>query len=324
MTYEVKKALRTKHAVYKKYKDRKHPACKKANSAADKAIKTDKREFEIKLAEKIKDDKKSFFAYVGSKKKGASTVGPLANGSGELIADPQMMAEIFNNQFCAVFSQEDMQSIPVIPEHEIVNCSLENIEISAGQIESKLARLREDKAPGPDELHPRLLKMLGSSLTHPLLIIFRKSFEEAVIPTDWKCANISPIYKKGTRSEPLNYRPVSLTSQIGKLMETVLKENIVTHLENNILNNSQHGFRSGRSCQTNLLKFLNEVADSMQQGEEVDTIYLDFAKAFNKVPHGRLICKLEAIGIRGQLLNWIRSWLSERKQRVCIKGRVSG
>jgi hypothetical protein len=116
------------------------------------------------------------------------------------------MAEIFNDQFCAVFSEEDIQSIPVIPEHDEAMCSLENIEICAGQIEKKLARLREDKAPGPDDLHPRLLKMLGNALAYPLLIIFRKSIEEAVIPSDWKVDKFSPIFKKGSRSEPLNYR----------------------------------------------------------------------------------------------------------------------
>jgi hypothetical protein len=145
------------------------------------------------------------------------------------------------------------------------------------------------------------------------------------VPVDFKLANVTPIYKKGARSQPCNYRPISLTSQICRLFESIIRDSIVDHLENNkLIRDSQHGFRRGRNCLTNLLIFLDKVTSMVDDGEDVDVVYLDFAKAFDKVPHQRLLIKLKEVGIGGQLLKWISSWLSNRKQRVGIRGRYSG
>jgi hypothetical protein len=149
--------------------------------------------------------------------------------------------------------------------------------------------------------------------------------ETGEIPRDWRCANVTPIHRKGSRSSVENYRPVSLTSQISKLMESLIRDAIEAHLEKNfLLRDSQHGFRKGRSCLTNLLSFLDEVSEKIENGECVDAIYLDLAKAFDKVPHQRLLLKLENYGIRGKVHNWISAWLSDRSQRVCLQGKVSG
>ena len=131
--------------------------------------------------------------------------------------------------------------------------------------------------------------------------------------------------KKGSRSHPSNYRPVSLTNQIYELFESIVRDSVVDHLENNeLINDTQHGFRRGRSCLTNLLIFLDKVTREVDEEHALDVICLDFAKAFDKVPHQRLLIKLENHGIKGKVLNWIRSWLSDRKQRVSIRGRCSG
>ena len=133
-----------------------------------------------------------------------------------------------------------------------------------------------------------------------------------------------PLFKKGNRSEPCNYRPVSLTSVVCKVMERIVKDNIVEHLnEHNIIKGSQHGFTRGRSCLTNLLEFFEEVYERIDEGKPVDVIYLDFAKAFDKVPHKRLAKKLQACGIRGQVLAWIQNWLSGRRQKVGIGDKHS-
>ena len=121
-----------------------------------------------------------------------------------------------------------------------------------------------------------------------------------------------------------NYRPISLTSIIGKLMETILRDQIVKHLESyNLINDSQHGFRRGRSCLTNLLYFYEEVHDLLDNKKPVDIIYLDFEKAFDKVPHKLLIAKLKSHGINGGIKDWIEDWLSYRKQRVVLNGKES-
>jgi len=113
---------------------------------------------------------------------------------------------------------------------------------------------------------------------------------------------------------------VSLTSHICKILEKIIKDKIVNHLEENkILNKSQHGFKAGISCLTNLLEFTEYIAKSVDKREPMDIIFLDFQKAFDKVPHTRLINKLKACGINDKIVNWIRNWLWGRRQRVCIE-----
>jgi ribonuclease P/MRP protein subunit RPP40 len=148
--------------------------------------------------------------------------------------------------------------------------------------------------------------------------------DTGIVPKCWKKANVSPIFKKGPKSEPGNYRPISLTSIIGKLLESIIRDHIVNYLEsNNLINYSQFGFRRRRSCLTNLLDFFDKITIEYDKTKSLDLIYLDFRKAFDTVPHNRLLIKLEALGINGNILTWIKEWLSERTQRVYINGHYS-
>ena len=135
---------------------------------------------------------------------------------------------------------------------------------------------------------------------------------------------VTPLFKKGSRAKPENYRPVSLTSILGKMLESIVKDQIVKHLEsNNLIHSSQHGFTKGRSCLTNLLEFMEIVTKELDEGNAVDLVYLDFAKAFDKVPYERLFKKLEAHGIGGFVLDWVKNWLSCRRQKVGINKEYS-
>jgi ribonucleases P/MRP protein subunit RPP40 len=135
---------------------------------------------------------------------------------------------------------------------------------------------------------------------------------------------VTPIFKAGRKSDPGNYRPMSLTSVSCCLMESIVKDQIVSHLDRNkLVKKSQHGFMNGRSCVSNLLCYLEKVTLAIDNGEGVDVIYLDFAKAFDTVPHERLKRKLRAHGIGGKLLQWIAAWLGGRKQRVVLNGHES-
>ena len=132
------------------------------------------------------------------------------------------------------------------------------------------------------------------------------------------------MFKKGSKGNLGNYRPISLTSYIGKVMESILKDKMFDHLVNNkLINKSQHGFMPKRSCLTNLLEFLEFVAEAVDRGELVDVIYLDFQKAFDKVPHARLLEKIKAHGITGNILNWLENWLKGKQQHVVLNGNVS-
>ena len=141
---------------------------------------------------------------------------------------------------------------------------------------------------------------------------------------DWKRANVCVIYKKGITNECGNYRSVSLTSQACKLFEGLIKDAISEHLHKfNLIRQSQHGFMSHKSCLTNLSEFLEFVFKHVDYGVPVDVIYLDFKKAFARVPHGRLLSKIKALGINGLVAQWISNWLVDRQQRVVINGKFS-
>ena len=148
--------------------------------------------------------------------------------------------------------------------------------------------------------------------------------DQGVVPPDWKKANIVPLFKKGDKSLPENYRPISLTSLSCKLLEHVVHSNIMTHFDNfNVLDNAQHGFRKFRSCVTQLINTLNDFANCLKAHQQIDAVLLDFSKAFDKVDHEGLLLKLEHLGIRGPLLNWTRSFLIDRTQRVVVDGKES-
>ena len=137
-------------------------------------------------------------------------------------------------------------------------------------------------------------------------------------------ANATPVFKKGDKSDPGNYRPISLTSQACRVLESVIRDSIVNHLTNRtLLLRSQHGFTKGKSCLTNLLQFLEDVTKARDERKPMDVIYLDFSKAFDKVPHQRLLYKIEAHGIGGDMATWISERLHNRKQRVVLNGEYS-
>ena len=155
--------------------------------------------------------------------------------------------------------------------------------------------------------------------------MFQKSIDEQSVPKEWKNANITPIFKKGSKFEAGNYRPVSLTSVICKVMESLIRDKIVDHLNKyELILPTQHGFVNRRSCLTNLLEYLEKLTELVDEGNCVDVIYLDFAKAFDKCSHLKLSVLLEAHGISGNIKGWIDDWLSERWQRVVLNGNASG
>jgi hypothetical protein len=145
------------------------------------------------------------------------------------------------------------------------------------------------------------------------------------VPQDWLGANIVPIYKrKGNSSDPASYRPISLTSTSSKVLETIVKSSVMQYLNaENLLHPAQHGFRSKKSTLTNLLSCLHGWHQAADVGDVIHSVYLDFAKAFDTVPHPKLLQKLSAYGIRGHLLGWLKGFLLSRTQRVCVDGEHS-
>ena len=189
-------------------------------------------------------------------------------------------------------------------------------------VKEKLDNLNQNKSAGADKHHPRRLIELKDLLVPLLTSILQKSLEDGFLPEVWKQANITPIYKqKGSKSSPTNYRPVSLTSVICKIMESIVKDSIVNHLkQHNLLYKHQHAFVGKRSTTTQIIEAMDNWTTLLENGDAVDVIYLDFAKAFDKVPHQRLIKKCKALGIDGKIVKWIDAFLNNRKQRVIVNG----
>ena len=156
------------------------------------------------------------------------------------------------------------------------------------------------------------------------LCIFNKSLQTGIVPDDWKTANVSAIFKKGQRYDPANYRPVSLTCLCCKILEHVIVSNVLKHLDcYKILIDCQHGFRARRSCETKLVTLCHDLSSSLDKGIQTDMLVLDFSKAFDRVPHQRLLRKLEHFGVRGTIHSWIASFLSGRTQSVVVEGSSS-
>ena len=273
---------------------------------------------------------KKLYCFLKSRKTEGSSVAPLKN-NGKLVTEPTDQAEILNRQFHSVFSpkeniteEEFNRRCPKPPNmKEYPQCP--DITITENGVRKLLANLNVHKAAGPDGLTPKLLQLVADQIAPALTLLFQISYHSSSLPSDWRLAHIAPVYKKGERYKAVNYRPISLTCIACKMMEHIVTSHIMSHLERyNILSEEQHGFRRGRSCETQLLGYVDEVSHELEGGNQVDTIVLDFSKAFDKVSHTLLLHKMRRYGIDGHVNLWIQSFLENRQQAVVVDGVKSG
>ena len=286
------------------------------------AVRLSKRTQEQTIAKKSKDNPKLLYQYIASMSKPKEPVSNLTKEDGTLTENDLEKAKVLNNFFYSVFLHEDNQNIPEFKSK--VKSSVDTVNITTEDMYKCLKSLKVSKSPGPDNVHPRILKEAAEVLAYPLKLLFDSTIKAGKIPTKWKTAEVRPIFKKGAKSDPGNYRPVSLTSVICKVFETFIRDTLCSHLINNdLLSTDQFGFCKGRSCVTQLLSTLYDWFAFLDQNIPVDAIYLDFRKAFDTVPHKRLLSKLSGYGVKSNLLSWIEDFLSNRTQYVSINGQCS-
>ncbi|KAK3094514.1 hypothetical protein FSP39_002723, partial [Pinctada imbricata] len=327
MNTETRRLTRRKHRAFLKakstgrHKDLKRYKCLK--STCQRTIRKAHDDY-IKdiISPDAKQNPKKFWSYVKGKKQESTGVAPLRSADGLIHSDSETKANILNSQFKSVYTREDLTTLP--DKGPSPYSEMPPITITLNGVIKLLQNLQPHKATGPDSIPARLLKELSVELAPALSHIYQISLNAGCVPEDWKMAYIVPIFKKGDKSKAANYRPVSLTAICSKVMEHILHSCIMDHFErNSILTDAQHGFRSKRSCETQLIATIQDLASGLSEGNQIDAILLDFAKAFDKVPHRRLIHKLNYYGVQGPTLSWIESFLSGRKQHVLTEGAIS-
>ena len=321
-------AIRKKHSKWEKFlhckTNQNYEIYKDARNKVITEMRRSKYEYEKNLATQIKTDPKLFWSYVRSKLKTKGKLGQLKSQNDTLTNDSQEKAEVLNTYFASVFEIESQGALPEFPDRDFDE-TLSYVEITENLVEKAIDRLKPSKSQGPDNLHPKLIKECKNTLLQPLTLIFKQSLNESVLPDVWKQANVTSIRKKRDKTKPENYRPISLTSVPCKLMEKIIRDQIVEHMtRNDFFSPFQHGFVSGKSCVTQLLEFLDNIKEALDQGDDIDIIYVDFSKAFDKIPHRKLMKKLWGYGIRGKIYKWVKEFLTNRTQKVVVDGKKSG
>jgi hypothetical protein len=284
-------------------------------------IRNVKQHMEKNLASGSDKNNRKLARYFKSKKKIQSTIGPLVTANKRLITEEKEMAEELNKYFASVFTRESPDNVPEAEQQEIYT-GMPRIDVTREQIKAKINYIRKDSAPGPDGITPLMLKELEASILEPLEIIFKKSLDNGDM---WKTSTVTPIFIKGTKGNPGNFRPVSLASVPCKIREAIIKDSLKDHLLcNKLIRPSQLGFIPGKSCVSNRVELMDRVTKLVDEGTVVDNFYLDFPKAFNKVLRRQLVQKLKAKGVKPGILRWTDRWLTGWKQKVSIRGKLSG
>ena len=331
MSHTVKKSVKKKHKLFKRFlhtdSSYDYKEYIKVRNTTCKIIKRAKRCHEKNIASQAKDNPKKFWKYVNSKRKCREKVAALQKEDGTMTTNNKEKADLLINFFSSVMTEEDtsnLDNINITPGEKSNGQFITEVNITAKEVKQQLKDLNPNKSPGPDKIYPKVLKELHNELAEPIAHLFNKSFNNNKLPNDWKLAEITAIFKKGNRSSSNNYRPVSLTCILCKVMESFIRDEIQNHMEElNLYCKCQHGFRQGRSCITQLLDVMDNFSNFIDKGLDFDVIYLDFKKAFDSVPHERLLIKLKSYGITGNLFNWVKDFLSGRSQYVKVENEFS-
>ena len=273
----------------------------------------------------IKNDPKVFWSYVKNMRctKGLPSLMKYRNAvgrSGEEISD------LFSNYFSTNFLHfANLPPVTHTQSNIISKMNFNNIssvEVSVSQVKKLLLSLDRSRSAGPDMIPPIYLIECADSLSLPISILFKRSIDEGVVPQIWKSAFITPIYKKGAKNNIENYRPISKLCILAKVLERIVYDQVYNSLKSSF-SPYQHGFIKGRSTVSNLALFTDDVTSIIEGGGQVDVVYTDYSKAFDRIDHEILLAKLESAGIHGDLLRWFTSYVHNRMQSVVLNGYTS-
>ena len=334
---ELRKLMRKRDRLRKKAKQKNSDyywsKFKSIRNKVVDSLRTAKRTYHSKLCDKIKGNKFgskdwwNLVKQVSNISQKSHGIKILVSDNDEIITDDHNKANALNNFFASQTYIDDSQAtLPELPNHENgPNIPiLDSIVLTERNVEDILKTLDTSKAMGPDLINPRILKEASRELSVPLCMLFNISLHMNIFPSQWKIANVVPVFKKNDPQKVNNYRPISLLCIISKVFEKCIYKYLHNFiLDNNLLSSHQSGFRKGDSTINQLLFLYNEFSRALDEGKEVRTVFFDISKAFDRVWQKGLLYKIESLGIKGNFLLWVKSYLSGRKQRVVINGKES-
>lgn len=328
LTNSIIRLMRKRKRLYDKFKKSRNITdfenYKRVRNKVTCEIRKSKKENIQKLAEKLqrndncpKDWWKTLKTFI--KPEQPSTLPPLSK-DGIIYTSDEDKANALNQFFTEqTILDESNSSLP--SDTPPSPHKLETIFITVQEVESTLKALKQGKAAGPDSINNRLLKELSQPLSVPLTDLFNYTLAIGKIPSMWKQANVTPVFKKDDPSEVSNYRPISLLSTIGKVLEKIIHKHVFNYFrDHNIITALQSGFVPGDSTVNQLVDIYNTFCKALDEGKEVRAIFCDISKAFDRVWHKGLLFKLHSVGISGPLLLWFTDYLQNRKQRVVLPG----
>lgn len=279
---------------------------------------------ELEAVKKVKENPKYFYTYAKQFLKRSSEIKLLLDEKDNPLRNKKDIADMLQKQYISVFSDPNNpdKKDPTFPTSNPASPMTEmDLTFSLEDVISAIDDVKPHSASGPDEIPITILKECKFHVAEPIFYIWENSFNTGTVPSYYKESLVTPTHKKGSKFLAQNYRPVSLTSHIVKIIERMLRKRLVDYLERNgLICKIQHGFRKGHSCLSELLDHIDDILTGFQDGEDSDVIYLDYAKAFDKVDHALLVQKLRKYGIHPQLISWIASFLSDRTQTVVVNG----
>lgn len=321
---ELREALSRKEAAFRR--KRRNLTPETVNDFRDKRrifknISCDKfSEYLRRLASDFCDNPKRFWTFVKSVKGGRKASSVLLDGT-KCVTDDAERANVLNRAFAAKFVAPHSGPLPVSPRYDLP--AFTSIDIPDGAVLRILESVEPNKACGPDNISARVIRECASELAVPMHLLCQQSVNTGSFPKKWKEANIVPVHKKGSTRLASNYRSISLLPLLGKVLERAAFESILAHVQP-VLSDRQHGFMPHRSCDSNLATLLNAGWAAIADNSQLDCIYTDFSSAFQSVDHGLLLHKLEnGFCFSGLALAWVRSYLSQRCQRVVLNGHTS-
>lgn len=316
------KVIREKNKFHRKWKTYKslnyYNMFSTLRERSKQLIKRDYDQYINSIETNISGNKNAFWKYISNKRKNSSTIPQTLFYNDKEASNGNDIANLFSSYFQSVI----LPNTTALPNRDVQYISADVNHFTNTQVSDIINSLDITKSTGPDGIPPMFIKKCATYLHIPLTIIYNKSTQYGIFPDKWKTGYVVPIFKSGDKHNVENYRPITKLSIFGKMLELLLHKEIFNQVKNTVIE-EQHGFFLNRSIESNLLSYAEDIVVALDNQCQTDAIYTDFSKAFDKIDHGILLRKLEKVGICGNLLRWIKSYITNRSQLVTVHGYKS-